>query len=738
MDNCLFRTMERKLTVLVALLFSLGIYAQKPAEIYKSGNYTWMSDKIEQGEFVGRALSNTEITSNYSTAVAGKDTLDYAWKLTNDISIYPQYSAPTVLENAIYNMGLDEMVKAVEPNLTLRTGEWWPGVWTRDMSYSIILSMAYMQPTIAKNCLLLKVNRLGKIIQDTGTGGSWPVSTDRMVWVSAAWEIYKATGDLDWLRCVYPVIKRSLEDDFVNVYDAETGLVRGESSFIDWREQSYPKWMKPIDIYNSKCLGTNALHYRALSILSRMGEILGEKDAEIYRDKAEALKKAINKYLWMPDKGYYAQFLYGRNGNVLSPRSETLGESLCILFDIASPEQQQSIIEHMPVVPYGPTIFYPQICDMPSYHNNAIWPFVTSFWTMASSKVKNENAVLHGIGSVYRAAALFATNKENFNAQNGDWGATELNSSIMLWSLSGNLALVHRVLFGIYYEEDKIVFNPLVPESMSGNRKLTGFRYRNAILDIEMSGHGSNIASFVLDGKELSEPLFDGTLRGRHTIKITLDNDSHSKPINLVEYKATLPTPIAIIDNDVLIWPPVKGAASYKILCNGKEIAEQKKTIFALDAKNKGDYQIIAVSKDKESSSFASEPLLWNDNTRLYNLNGIRISCAQNRKVVVPIEVAEEGVYTLDWSYSNGNGSVPNKNKCAVRSLLVDGKLLGASVFPQLGQDNWEVQGWSNLSKVSLTPGKHEVVLEFRKENENMNIDINEAVLYTLRVVRVK
>ena len=140
------------------------------------------------------------------------------------------------------------------------------------------------------------------------------------------------------------------------------------------------------------------------------------------------------------------------------------------------------------------------------------------------------------------------------------------------------------------------------------------------------------------------------------------------------------------------------------------------------------------MSKDKECSSFASEPLLWNKNIRLYNLNGIRMTRAQNRKVTVPIEVEREGVYILDWSYSNGNGSIPNKNKCAVRSLLVDDKLLGASVFPQLGQDNWEVQGWSNSIKIFLTPGKHDVVLEFRQENENMNIDINEA----LRLMRMK
>jgi uncharacterized protein YyaL (SSP411 family) len=42
-----------------------------------------------------------------------------------------------------------------------------------------------------------------RIIQDTGTGGSWPVSTDRMIWALAANEIYNVTGDTDWLKTAF-------------------------------------------------------------------------------------------------------------------------------------------------------------------------------------------------------------------------------------------------------------------------------------------------------------------------------------------------------------------------------------------------------------------------------------------------------------------------------------------------------------------------------------------------------
>lgn len=108
------------------------------------------------------------------------------WNLKNDISAYPRLSTDNRLHEAIYNMGLDEMVNAVEPDTTLRTGKEWAGVWTRDVSYSILLSMAYLQPKASMISLRRKVDSLGRIIQDTGSGGAWPVSTDREIWCVAA------------------------------------------------------------------------------------------------------------------------------------------------------------------------------------------------------------------------------------------------------------------------------------------------------------------------------------------------------------------------------------------------------------------------------------------------------------------------------------------------------------------------------------------------------------------------
>ncbi|MDE6683461.1 MAG: hypothetical protein K2J87_08560, partial [Muribaculaceae bacterium] len=338
--------------------------------------------------------------------------------------------------------------------------------------------------------------------------------------------IYKVTGDRKWLETVYPIALRSLEKDSKTVM-SERGLVKGETSFIDWREQSYPRWMQTADISQSEAMGTNVMYAAALEATSRMASLLGKKkEAEKLHAQAVALAANIDRTFWMNDKGYYGMYTYGRDSKILNPRHETLGAALSILYDVAPPEHQKSISENAPQTPYGPAIFWPQIPDMPNYHNNALWPFVGSYWTIAQAKAGNEEGTLEGIGSVFRPAALFATNKENFNLDNGDY-FTELNSSNMLWSLSGNLGITMRILFGIHFEEDGLRIAPFVPQTFAGTRSLDNVSYRGAKLDITVKGFGAKVKKMSLNGKEI-DPLAVITaskIKGNCKIVFYMDND---------------------------------------------------------------------------------------------------------------------------------------------------------------------------------------------------------------------
>ncbi|MDE6276805.1 MAG: hypothetical protein K2M06_01705, partial [Muribaculaceae bacterium] len=617
-------------------------------------------------------------------------------------------------------------------------------------------SMAYLQPEASKISLMKKVDSLGRIIQDTGSGGAWPVSSDREIWALAAYELYKVTGDRQWLEYIYPVIKRSLDDDLLTVSSPD-GLVRGETSFIDWREQSHPKWMQTADIYSTEALGTSIVHAQALRVLAELEKELGPKkgnQADKYLAEAEKIENAVNSRLWMPDKGYYAMYTYGVNEPILNPRAETLGESLAILYDVASPERARTITASNPTTPFGAAIFFPQIADMPPYHNNSLWPWVGAFWALANAKAQNEQGTLEAIGSVFRPAALFATNKENFVLDNGDI-ATELNSSNMLWCLAGNLAITHKILFGIHFEKDGLAFSPFVPRTLEAERTLSGFKYRDAVLNITVRGYGSEIKSFTVNGKE-TRPFIPANAKGVKNIVITMaDNTPEPVSVNhTANVKAPL-TPIARLEGTTLVWDPIEYIGEYVIIKDGKRIARTHSTTW--DASAPGEYQVIGISP-QGVESFASRPMSTLPYLTLqapgsartlassevsyspkgqitgYTGNGFIEVDRASEPVALAFDAPVDGAYYISVRYANGNGPVNTENKCAIRTASIDGQRLGVIVMPTRGVANWSDWGFSNTIKVELTKGPHTIALDFRPENNNMNINTNHAAIDQIRI----
>lgn len=720
-----------KITAATMLLAGTILFSCRPntGTIYCNEEFTWYADSVRQGNYISYAKDSSSIFSEYPKS----DGTTRTWKLKNDISRFGTFSGTSVFETALYNMALDELVNNIEKDSTLRTGALWSGVWTRDISYSIILSLAGIVPDESKKSLLCKVDDLDRIIQDTGTGGSWPCSTDRVVWALAAWKIYMATGDLEWLAYAYHITDKSLEDDKNVIFDKRTGLVRGESSFIDWREQSYPKWMQPADIYGSECLGTNALYYAVLKMMGKAAGILGYPNkAKQYAHSAGQLSEAINRHLWMEDKGYFAQFMYGRNYLLRSPRSETLGESLAILSGIADSRKSRRIISSMPISPFGPTIFWPQIEDMPNYHNNAVWPFVASFYAMAAASANNPDAFIHAMAGNIRAAAMFASNQENFSASDGS-ADTELNSPNMLWSIAGLLGIYRNILMGLDMQENGLAFSPYVPKNLEGSRRISGMKYRDMILDITVTGFGNGIRKFIIDGKKRNEAFIPADLIGKHSVIIELDgNISGNSKINMQPYTASPDTPSVSAEGMHLKWDKVPYTTSYKIFKNGKQIGETHNTEYELTSA--GEYSVIAVGTNSHES-FASEPIRIGLDSQnipaekmLYRFDGL-----EPLKVHIPAT----GIYSIEWTYSNGNGCVANKNMCATRSLFIDNKFAGTSVFPQRGDKDWNASGQSFPVHIELEAGDHEISLQFMPWNENMNIENNDVYIRALNMTRI-
>lgn len=677
-----------------------------------------------------------------------------SWKLSEDVSGKPSYKSDQPIVDALFKLSTEEALKNIESDSTLRTGAEWGGVWTRDISYSIYLAFAYHEPEVAKISMMKKVKR-GRIIQDTGSGGAWPVSSDRTIWANAAWEIYKVTGDKEWLKKTYEIVKNTLEDDHKTLA-SKNGLYKGESSFLDWREQSYPKWMSNMDIAESMNLGTNVVHYRANKVLGKMAEALGE-DGEVYFKRAEKIKNAINTELWQDDKGYYGQYLYGRKYMDLSPRFEALGEALSVIFEVADEARANRVISESPVTPYGVTTIYPQIPGIPPYHNNGIWPFVQSYWNLAAAKTGNEKMLNYGLAAIYRPAALFLSNYENFVAESGDFKGTEINSNRMLWSMAGNMAMVHRLFMGMQFKDNGIAFHPVIPKNYGGTKTLSNFPYREAMLKITVKGYGNKTKKVLLDGKSLKNNFLPADIKGGHEIEITMaNNDFGNNKMNMVANKFSLTNPQVKLQDSVLSWKALEGAEKYLVYKDGKVIDEITNNEYHISGAGFAEYKVSAVGENG-FESFTSEPVWIYDEKATqkiemekiagrsgldyvnYSGSGFaEISTSANKEISIPLTVDKEGDYLVDFRYSNGSGPWNTDNKCAIRSLYTNGDYTGVMIFPQRGKDEWSDWGYSNSYSLHLKKGENRLVLKFEDWNNNMNVEVNKAMLDYLRVIPMK
>jgi hypothetical protein len=363
------------------------------------------------------------------------------------------------------------------PCRCLIAGKKWPFVWTRDVSYSIDLGLWRFDPARARTSLLFKISppRAGAassqlfVMQDTGSGGSWPISTDRVVWFLGARHLLE---DHAFADTVYQALTDTLAQDRRYVFDPRIGLYRGETSFLDWREQSYPAWTahNVVFIAQSFALSTNVLHYQALQLAAAMARERGQSDIALrYARQAESLKQAINSLFWRPDRGLYMSYIGGPVDPGTFDAYDLLGLDLAITSGVADSQRAAESLEHYPAWPAGSPVIWPERRDQPIYHNRAIWPFVSEYTLRAARRIGDPSLIALELRSLMRGAALHASNMENYSLLSqsthvpGILGGPVVDSPRQLWSVAGYLDMVVRGVFGL---EDDGRVAPELPSTL--------------------------------------------------------------------------------------------------------------------------------------------------------------------------------------------------------------------------------------------------------------------------------
>jgi len=449
------------------------------------------------------------------------------------------------------------------------TGELWHYVWTRDLSYAASLGLGMLDPRRVRNSLEFKLSgyrdgvRPGahiagsadglQIIQDTGSGGSWPVSTDRVSWAFGAEEALKALAPEErkaFAATALRALSNTLENDRLAVYDPLDGLYNGEESFLDWREQSYASWIAGdlASMATSKALSTNAGHYKALTLAAQLAREQGDAAlADKYAAWAADLKRAINQRLWQADAGMYSSLTAGHFDGAPMYKYDWLGQSLAIMTGIADRNQAESILAHYPHGPLGAPVIYPQQPGVAIYHNRAIWPFVTAFGLKAAAMTGNVAVADAAYDTLMRGAALNLSNMENLEWLSGqpmlkdrqgqrDLSGPVVDSRRQLWSVGAYLGMVVGGVFGVQTTDDGIALRPFVTarlrrEAFAGsdavtlnNLKLRGKRVQ-VRLSLPPAAHGDGyyeVDTVTLNGKPAAASLAWPELAEDNVIEVRL------------------------------------------------------------------------------------------------------------------------------------------------------------------------------------------------------------------------
>ena len=531
------------------------------------GTETWM-DSLGVATVASPEVETCQRSYSLSTTAELRDDLPANPRAFAEQPGWPTLRSGHLLFDALYALALEEVrecsVDAISDGAfnegapvecgvggCFETGRLWKYVWTRDIAYAVDLGLAALDPARARNSLEFKLSerREGgdlQIVQDTGTGGSYPVSSDRVVWAFGARRLLASLeGDARtaFAASSLEALRNTVAHDRAVVFDPGDGLYRGEQSFLDWREQSYPDWTAEdvVHIGMSKALSTNLGHLAALELLAELATEAGEDVlAAEAQGWAGELRTAIRSELWLPELGQFAT--YKTTGLDPSPvhRYDLLGAAHAILLEVAEIDEAAQMLAGYPVYGPGAPVFWPQQQFTPIYHNRGEWPFVTAYWLRAAAHGESHNPAVASrmMRALIRGAALNLSNMENFEAftgapwvEEGDTSGPVVNSQRQLWSVAGYVSFVHQTLFGLEPTSEGLRVHPYLPSELrsdlfgtSDRIALNGYPFRGLSLDVvlelpEDAGTGAlevvgvRVDGEVVDGEHVpAEQLGAGSL----------------------------------------------------------------------------------------------------------------------------------------------------------------------------------------------------------------------------------
>lgn len=571
---------------------------------------------------------------------------------------------------------------------------------------SLVDSSALSVTDVGLSAAFLRPEESLALMRSTLTDGriaaaEFPEVTDIGTWAVGAWETYCVTGSKSWLKEAYKALNAWLHSWQLAGAGREAPLGAGQPQGIAAAD-FYPVWMEAMDRYETVTTAVNVSLATAFEVASQMAAELRLYAEREHLSSFSGLRNAINDRLWLPAMQRYGQYLYGEYYPILSTVSDNRANALCVLNDIATPEMAEALIAAAPVCRDGVPCLSPRI----NPGARGFEPSTQALFALAAAKVRNPEAFL------LTAASL-------------------MDISVDRRTVSEWPALVCKGLFGMNFTPSGIYFSPMVPAVFRGQKKLTGFRYRDAVFDISMSGTGDRIASFMIDSVSYGTPYIDTSLQGRHKVDIVLSGNALSeRGVNVVDQTDLPPLPQLRWDHDgrvvkILNFDPslhygvyVDGAltetldkADYRLRSSGVSVTAIVPLLAGGQTGFSPRSHVYAPAQSeitvRASSVTPRRPPLHLIKDRRTADDYIELAARHNTRITCYANVPVAGEYFLTVGYSNGSV------RTARRILSINDRDVATVICPALSPDDWITVRPSNTVVVSLREGPNKIALTY-------------------------
>jgi alpha-L-rhamnosidase len=253
-------------------------------------------------------------------------------------------------------------------------------LWTGD-SYNISLMNYYTfgNYDLIRRCLkLISKSVYRSPLPESHVPSGWQnvLTAWSILWMMACKEYYRYSGDLEFIKEVYPELKLTVQR--FQQYMNEQGLLEIEAwNMLDWA---------PMDTEHKIVTHQNALLVEALRQTSYLASIIGEhEDQFTFLTLAENLKLAINLYLWDEEQNVFVDSIHV-DGTISNIRS--IQTNLMVYLTDCAEGQRRDVIEQ-------------HIKNPPENLVQINSPFVLFFYYQALMNLGENDRVLENIREIY-------------------------------------------------------------------------------------------------------------------------------------------------------------------------------------------------------------------------------------------------------------------------------------------------------------------------------------------------